>query len=84
MNATTQAIIARLPQKPLLTPRDIADAYAVSSTAKILDDIRCGRLPANALDKASPKISYDAAVAYVEDNEVIPSEGKLPTKKEKP
>lgn len=77
MNSTTQAIIDRLPKKPLLSPREIADAYAVSSTTKILDDIRSGRLPANALDKASPKIAYGAAVAYVEANEVIPSEGTI-------
>lgn len=77
MNATTRAIIRRLPDKPLLTPRDIADAYAVASTARILDDIRAGKLPANALDKSSPKIAFDAAVAYIVAKEVTPTEGTM-------
>ncbi len=85
MNATTKAIIDRLPKKPLLTPRDIADAYDCTTTARIYTDIRAGLLAANGLDKKDPRISYEAAVAYVRAKEITASEGTLPsTEKETP
>lgn len=80
MNGTTQAILERLPKKDLVTPREIADAYDVSSTSRILQDIKSGILAANGLSTDSPKIGIEVAKAYILSKEVRPTEGLLPLK----
>ncbi len=76
MNATTQAIINRLPKKPLLMPSEISDAYGLKTSDKVLSDIKTGRLAAN---KVGGKyiVSREAAEDYIESNEYIPDEGTL-------
>ena len=81
MNGTTQAIIGRLPKKDLVTPREIADAYDVSTTTKILQDIKSGVLAANGLTTDNPKIGIEVAKAYILAKEIKPTEGTLPIKK---
>ncbi len=76
MNATTQAIIALLPKKPLLAPADIAAAYGLATTVPILADIKVGKLAANSIN-GRYLISHSAAEAYIEANEFIPDEGTL-------
>lgn len=76
MNATTQAIIALLPKKPLLAPADIAAAYGLATTVPILADIKVGKLAANSIN-GRYLISHSAAEEYIEANEFIPDEGTL-------
>ena len=76
MNSTTQAIIDRLPRKPLLAPADIAAAYGLATTQTIIADIKTGRLPANVCG-GKYIISRASAEAYIESNEYSPDEGAL-------
>lgn len=76
MNATTQAIIDRLPKKPLLTPQEIADAFALATTQVVLQDIACGRLAAAKMG-ARYIVSAAEARRYIASKEVIPTEGTL-------
>lgn len=73
MNATTQAIIDRLPSKPLLNPAEVAAVYGLKSTGPILADIKTGKLVANKIG-GQYIISRTAAEAYVAANEYIPDE----------
>jgi len=76
MNATTQAIVAQLPRKPLLSPAEVAAAYGLKTSDPIIADIKTGRLAAN---KVGGKyiISRSAAEAYVAANEYRPDEGSI-------
>ena len=74
MNPTTQAIIDRLPKKPLLTPADIAAAYGLKTSDPIIADIKTGRLAANTIG-GKYIISYSAAERYIAANEYRPDEG---------
>ena len=76
MNATTQAIIERLPKKPLLSPGDIAAAYGLASTNTILADIKTGKLAANMIG-GKYVISREAARDYIVTNEYQPDEGTI-------
>ena len=76
MNATTQAIIAQLPKKPLIAPADIAAAYGLATTNAILADIKVGKLPANMIG-GKYLISRSAAEAYIAANEYSPDEGTI-------
>ncbi|MBR0506268.1 MAG: hypothetical protein IJJ84_12760 [Kiritimatiellae bacterium] len=76
MNATTQAIVARLPRKPLLSPADIAAAYGLSTTNAIIAEIKTGRIAANVIG-GKYVISRAAAEAYVAANEYEPEEGTI-------
>ena len=76
MNATTQAIIAQLPKKPILIPAEIAAAYGLASANPILADIKVGKLAANAIN-GRYLISRDAAEAYIAANEYEPEEGTI-------
>ena len=76
MNATTLSIIKLLPQKPLLSPADIAAAYGLATTAPILADIKVGKLAANILN-GKYIISRDAARDYIAANEYQPDEGTI-------
>ena len=76
MNATTQAIIAQLPRKPLLSPAEVAAAYGLKSTNPILADIKTGRLAANMIG-SQYIISRSAAEVYIAANEYTPEEGTV-------
>ena len=76
MNATTQAIIAQLPKKPILIPAEIAAAYGLATTAPILADIKTGKLAANIINGRF-LISRDAAIDYITKNEYEPEEGTI-------
>ena len=76
MNATTQAIIARLPKKPILVPAEIAAAYGLAGTTAIIADIKVGKLAANIIN-GRYLISRSEAERYIEANEFIPDEGTL-------
>lgn len=76
MNATTQAIIDRLPKKPILAPGDIAAAYGLATCSSILADIKTGKLEVNAVG-GKYLISHAAAEAYIAANEYKPQEGTI-------
>lgn len=76
MNTTTQAIIARLPKKPILVPAEIAAAYGLAGTTAIIADIKVGKLAANIIN-GRYLISREAAEKYIESNEYEPEEGTL-------
>ncbi len=65
MNATTQAIIDRLPHKPVLAPGDIAAAYGMASTTAIIEAIKRGRVAASSVG-GKFYISRDEAARYIE------------------
>lgn len=76
MNTTTQAIIARLPKKPILVPAEIAAAYGLATADPILADIKTGKLEANKINSRY-LISREAAEKYIESNEYEPDEGTI-------
>ena len=76
MNATTKAIIDRLPDRPILAPVDIAAAYGMSTASAIIADIKLGKLAASCVG-GKYFISREAAARYVAANEVMPSEGTI-------
>lgn len=76
MNSTTKAIIDRLPKKPLLAPREVADAYGLKTTDPVLADIKAGRLSANVCG-GKYIISRSAAESYIAANEFVPEEGTI-------
>ena len=76
MNATTQAIIARLPKKPILAPGDIAAAYGLATCSSILADIKTGKIEVNSIG-GKYLISHEAAEAYIAANEYKAQEGTL-------
>ena len=76
MNATTKAIIDRLPRKPLLSPAEVAAAYGLATTNAVLADVKTGRLAANRIG-SQYVISRTAAEEYIAANEYIPEEGTI-------
>ncbi len=68
MNATTQAIIERLPMKPVLSPSDIADAYGMPDATLVLEAIKRGRILAATVGRKF-YISRDEAARYIESTE---------------
>jgi len=76
MNATTQAIIAQLPKRPLLSPADIAASYGLATSAPIIADIKVGKLAANVIN-GRYLISRQEAERYIESNEYTPDEGTV-------
>lgn len=77
MNATTRAIINRLPDKPLISPQEIADAFALQTPHAILQDIACGKLAAVKIG-GRHIVSLEEAMRYIATKTVIPTEGSLP------
>ncbi len=77
MNATTLDILARLPDKPLLTPGDIAAAFGLATSNAIISDIKTGKLEAVVIG-GKYIISRKAARNYIRAAEYIPEEGSLP------
>ena len=65
MNATTQAIINRLGNKPLLSPGDISAAYGMPDSSMIIEAIKRGRLAAANVGRKF-YISRDEAARYIE------------------
>lgn len=65
MNATTQAIIDRLPQKPVLAPGDIASAFGMATSAPIVEAIKRGRIAASSVG-GKFYISRAEAARYIE------------------
>ena len=65
MNATTQAIIERLPNKPILIPAEISAAYGIATTNPILDAIRRGKIAASRVG-GKFYIARDEAARYIE------------------
>ena len=64
MNATTEAIVARLPKKALLSPADIAAACGLATSDPIIADIKTGRLAAARIG-GKYIVSREEAVRYV-------------------
>lgn len=77
MNATTKAIIDRLPKKPLLSPGDLAAAFGLATSSPIIADIKTGKIGAVVLG-GKYIIARDEAASYVEASEYTPEEGILP------
>ena len=73
MNATTQTIIDRLPNRPVLSPADIAAAFGMKSCNPILDAIRRGQIVAATVGRKF-YISRDAAARYIETTSYQPDE----------
>ncbi len=65
MNATTQAIIGRLGNKPLLSPGDISAAYGMPDSSMIIEAIKRGRLAAANVGRKF-YISRDEAARFIE------------------
>lgn len=76
MNATTQAILDRLPQRDILTPVDIAIAYGMRSQNPILADIKLGRMSVHAVNGRF-LVARAEAVRYITENEYVPDEAAL-------
>ena len=76
MNATVQAIIARLPRKLLLTPGDIAGACGFETSSAVLAAIRLGKIPAVKIGSRYI-LGREAVVQWLEENEFIPDEGEI-------
>ena len=76
MNATTRAIIDRLPKKPILIPADIAAAYSLATAVPIIADIKTGKVAANIIN-GRYLISRSEAERYIEANEFSPDEGTI-------
>ena len=73
MNATTQAIIDRLPTKLVLIPGDIALAFGMQSTNPILDAIKRGQIAASSVG-GKFYISRDEAARYIESTAFVADE----------
>lgn len=73
MNATTQAIIERLPNKPILIPAEIAAAFGMATTNPILDAIKRGRINASSVG-GKFYIAREEAARYIEATAFIPDE----------
>lgn len=65
MNATTQAIIDRLPMKPVLGPGDIAAAFGMPDSSQVIEAIRRGRILAATVGRKF-YISREEAARYIE------------------
>ena len=68
--------LPRKPQKPLLSPAELAAAYGLATSQPIIADIKVGKLAANMIN-GRYIISRDAARDYIVANEYSPDEGTL-------
>ena len=68
MNATTKAIIDRLPSKLILSPGDIAAAYGMATTNPILAEMKRGRISATCVG-GKFYIARAEAARYIESTE---------------
>lgn len=65
MNATTQAIIDRLPKKLVITPGAIASAFGMASSYAIIDAVKRGQIAASCVG-GKFYISREEAARYIE------------------
>ncbi len=79
MNPTVSAIVGRLPKKPLVSPQEIADAFALLSTRPVLDDITAGLLASVKVGNRY-LVARDEAIRYVSSKAVVPDEAILPAR----
>ena len=63
-NPTAEAIVSRLPDKPLLTARDIADALFLVSTGPVTDAVDDGSIRAVRVGKQY-RIARDEAARWI-------------------
>lgn len=63
--ATSDDIIARLPNKPLLAPIDIAIACGISTSLPIYTAIECGTLSAVRINSKVTRISRTEAIRWI-------------------
>lgn len=68
MNTTTQAIIDRLPPKPILIPAEIASAFGMASATPIIDAIKRGKLMASTVG-GKYYVSHGEAERYIASTE---------------
>ncbi len=68
MKKTTDAIIARLPDKELLSPLELAAAFGLKTSQPILNQIDLGKLSASKLEKGL-SISRDVAIEFIQSCE---------------
>ena len=68
MNPTTQAIVDRLPPKPILIPAEIASAFGMATAAPILDAIKRGKLMASTVG-GKFYVSHGEAERYIASTE---------------
>lgn len=73
MNATTQAIIDRLPKKPVLIPAVIASAFGMASATPIIDAIKRGKIDASTVG-GKFYISREEAARYIESTSYVADE----------
>lgn len=73
MNATTQAIIDRLPDKPMLIPAEIAAAFGMATAAPIIDAIKRGKISASCVS-GKFYICRESAERYIESTAYTPDE----------
>ena len=63
-NPTAEAIVRRLPDKPLLTARDVADALFLVSTGPVTDAVDSGSIHAVRIGKQY-RIARDEAARWI-------------------
>jgi len=68
VNATTKAIIDRLPKKPVLIPTEIAAVFGMMSSNPVLDAIKRGQIDASCVG-GKFYISRDEAARFIESTE---------------
>lgn len=73
MNATTQSLVDRLPQKPMLIPAEIAAVFGMADGGPIIAAIKRGKIAASIVERKF-YISREAAVKYIESTEFKPDE----------
>lgn len=74
MNATTQAIIDRLPDKPVLIPAEIAAAFGMADGGPIISAIKRGKISASCVS-GKFYICREAAARYIESTAYRADEG---------
>ena len=79
MNPTVAAILSRLPRKPLVSPQEIADAFALATPQTVIGDIAAGLVAAVKVGNRY-LVSRDEAERYVASKAVVPDEAPLPSK----
>jgi hypothetical protein len=73
MNPSTQSIIDRLPNKPIIGPGDIAAAFGMPDASRVIDAIRRGKILAATIGRKF-YISRDEAARYIESTEYVADE----------
>ena len=68
MNGTTQSLVNRLPQKPVLIPAEIAAVFGMADGGPIIAAIKRGKISASIVERKF-YISREAAVKYIESTE---------------